>query len=181
MKAKNNLKKKVAQSQDVLSVIKRQHDQLRKFILVLKDENADGLEKQDQLDQFINLLNRHSEAEEQTLYDVLKDMKSSELLALEAMEEHALAKNLIQELTDAEYRTCWNSYIEAKAKVLADIIDHHAKDEEDRLFKEAKKLLTKQELVFLGEEFEQKCEELKQGINIPLHTLEQNKIDTYAE
>lgn len=181
MKAKNNLRKKSNTHQDVLGLIKKQHDQLRRCISVLKDENAESSLKQNQLEKFINLLNMHTEAEEQTLYEVLKELQASELVTLEAIEEHAVAKNLIQELADADYRTSWNSYIEAKAKVLADIVDHHAKDEEDRIFKEAKKLLTRHELIFLGEEFEQKYEELKQGINVPLHTLQQDNLSAYVE
>lgn len=166
MKHATNLHK----AKDILSLIKEQHDTLRESIVILTNDGADPVQKQDCLAKFINLLTMHAEAEEQTIYEVLKDIRASELTTLEAIEEHTVAKNLVQELEDADYKSYWNSHIAAKAKVLADIVDHHAKEEEDVFFKEARALLTKEELINLGEEFEIKCKELKEGINIPLHS-----------
>ena len=155
---------------DILSLIKDQHETLRTSARVLQDESADPTEKQDHLAQFIALLNIHTQAEEQTIYDILKDIQASEITALEALEEHEVAKNLVQELEDVDFRSSWNKVISAKAKVLADIVDHHAREEEKVLFKEARRLLTKEELIALGEEFKLKCKELKEGMDIPLHS-----------
>jgi hemerythrin-like domain-containing protein len=157
-------------AKDILSLIKDQHDILRQSIAILRNENSDSVTKQDQLAKFINLLTMHTEAEEQTIYDVLKDIQASELTTLEAFEEHDIAQKLVQELEDADYKSTWNTHIAAKAKVLADIVDHHAKEEEHVFFKEARSLLTKDELINLGEEFQQKCAELKEGIHVPLHS-----------
>lgn len=171
---KANLKNTTAVSKvaakDILVLMKEQHDQLRQSIVVLQDEKLDALNKQDELAKFINLLNMHSEAEEQTIYDVLKDIQASEFTTLEAIEEHALAKNLVQDLEDADYKSYWTQTISAKAKVLADIVENHIKMEEHVFFKEARSLLTKAELINLAEEFQQKCDELKEGMNIPLHS-----------
>ncbi|MBC7464655.1 MAG: hemerythrin domain-containing protein [Bdellovibrio sp.] len=167
---KGTLKENGKKATDILFLIKAQHDDLRDSIKVLRDESVDPVTKQNQLAKFINLLTMHTEAEEQTIYDVLKDIQASELTTLEALEEHSVAHNLVQELEDADYKSTWNSHIEAKAKVLADIVDHHAKIEENIFFKEARTLLTKEELLNLGEEFVQKCNELKEGIHIPLHS-----------
>lgn len=162
------------QTQDVLSIIKDQHDILRKSIRILKNDGADPNDKQDHLAKFISLLTMHSEAEEQTIYDVLKDIQMSEMTTLEAIEEHTIAKNLVQDLEDADYKSYWNNNIAAKAKVLAEIVELHANEEEKTFFKEARKLLTKEELIFIGEEFEKKCRELKEGLDIPLHSLDSN-------
>lgn len=159
-----------SKEKDILSLIKEQHETLRISARVLQDETADPIDKQDHLAQFIALLNIHTQAEEQTIYDVLKDIQASEISALEAIEEHEVAKNLVQELEDVDFRSSWNNVISAKAKVLADIVDHHAREEEKVLFKEARRLLTKDELIALGDEFTLKCKELKEGMDIPLHS-----------
>ena len=164
------MKQSVNKEKDILNLIKEQHDTLRAWIAVLTNDAADPVKKQNCLAKFINLLTMHSEAEEQTIYEVLKDISASELTTLEAIEEHTVAKNLIQDLEDADYKSYWSNHIAAKAKVLADIVDHHAKEEEDLFFKEARSLLTKEELIHLGEVFQTKCNELKEGLNIPLHS-----------
>jgi iron-sulfur cluster repair protein YtfE (RIC family) len=68
---------------------------------------------------------------------------------LEAYEEHAAAKNAIATLehTDPKDET-----YRAKLVVLSEMIDHHVKEEETQLFKEARTLLNADELVELGEE-----------------------------
>jgi hemerythrin-like domain-containing protein len=177
---KTNLKNTTHSTKDILVLIKEQHDQLRESIVVLQNEDIDALTKQDQLAKFINLLNMHTAAEEQTIYDVLKDIQASEFTTLEAIEEHAIAKNLVQDLEDADYKSSWNAAISAKAKVLAEIVAGHLKMEEQIFFKEARKLLTKEELINLAEEFQQKCDELKEGMNIPLHSPQYGRDISYV-
>jgi hemerythrin-like domain-containing protein len=43
-----------------------------------------------------------------------------------------------------------------KAKVLKDLIEHHAEEEEDELFPRAKSLFSKEELVDLGARMEER-------------------------
>ena len=68
---------------------------------------------------------------------------------LEAYEEHAAAKNLMHvlEQTDPKDET-----YRAKLQVLSEMIDHHVKEEETELFKQARALLSQDELVEIGEE-----------------------------
>ncbi len=143
----------VSRAPDVFSVLKQQHDQLRRLIKVLKDSLAGPSEKQYHLIQFIELLNVHCKAEEQTLYRVLKDISESQNLTFEAFEDHAVAKILIDELKDADYENTWSPFIEAKAKTLAVITETHMLDEENVIFSAAQNLLTEEELRIIGEEF----------------------------
>jgi hemerythrin superfamily protein len=143
---------------DILSRIKEQHEKLRVGIKVLKSENASDQDKQERLEDFIDLLKRHSEAEEETIYDVMKSMNDEQTMIFESVEEHAIAKHLVKELEDADYSKRWNHKIAAKAKVLAEIVEHHAKEEEQDLFPDARKVFTKMELDEMGTVFQEICE-----------------------
>lgn len=144
--------------ENVLDIIKDQHKTLKKSIKVLKNENAASREKLESLSQFIDLLKMHSEAEEQTLYDLLVDMDSVEMIIRESEEEHNIAKRLMTEIEAAHYKENWNAALEAKAKVLAEIVELHADEEENRTFKCAKENFSKDELESMGEQFLGICE-----------------------
>jgi hemerythrin-like domain-containing protein len=47
-----------------------------------------------------------------------------------------------------------------RAKVLKDLIEHHAEEEEQEMFPRAKELLSEEELLELGSEMEERKEEL---------------------
>jgi len=49
----------------------------------------------------------------------------------------------------------------AKAKVLKDLVEHHAGEEEKEMFPRARKLMDKDELQTLGEQLARRKEELK--------------------
>ena len=144
--------------ENVLDVIKDQHKTLMKSIKILKNENAGTKQKLETLSQFIDLLKMHSEAEEQTLYDLLVDLDDGEMIVRESEEEHNVAKRLIAELEGVHFTENWSPAIEAKAKVLAEIVELHANEEELRTFKCAKENFSKEELESMGEQFLSICE-----------------------
>ncbi len=141
---------------DIIFLIQEQHQKLKILTNILKSGHVDSSEKQKQLAHFINLLAANCCAESQTIYEVLKDIKDSEPLTFEGMEEHAVAKILIDELEELNFRSQWNAEIEAKAKILAEIVEHHMAEEESEFFSLARRLLTNAELIIIGEEFKQK-------------------------
>ena len=144
---------------DILSMIKDQHDVLRESIQVLKDPEAAVHLKQKHLAQFIPYLKMHSEAEEQTIYSTLKEIDDAQTATIEAYTEHSLAKSLVSELETKDYSRVWTNEIEAKAKVLAELVEHHADEEEEQFFEKARQNLAKIELKALGEEFYLRCQE----------------------
>ena len=154
--------------ENVLDIIKDQHKTLKKSIKVLKNENAPSRDKIESLSQFIDLLKMHSEAEEQTLYSLLVDFDDSEMVIRESEEEHHIAKQLMTELESASFKENWDSHAEAKAKVLAEMVEHHAMEEEIRTFKCAKENFSKQELESMGEQFLSICEGFETQLVPPL-------------
>jgi hemerythrin-like domain-containing protein len=148
-------------NQNILSLIRSQHEVLRKAIKVLKNENIIGSAKIPHLKKFIGILKMHSEAEEKTVYNVLRDIENDEMIVLEALEEHGLAKELIADLEAMDYENNWDNEVTAKAKVLAEIVEHHAKEEEEEIFAAARQNFTSLELEALGEEFQRICDEFR--------------------
>src|SRR5215475_8813589 len=73
-------------------------------------------------------------------------------LYFEAQEEHHVVDTVLPELksTDPASET-----FAAKAKVLKDLVEHHAEEEETEMFPRSRKLLGRDELVRLGEELAQ--------------------------
>jgi hemerythrin-like domain-containing protein len=145
--------------QNILSLIKQQHDLLRKSIRVLRDDDLDQNQKQSHFRHFFDLLKRHTEGEERTLYEVLRGIPASEMAALEAIEFHKIAADLMEELDELSVHGEWNQEIAAKTKVLAEWVEHHLEDEERDMFRRARNHLLRIELDALGVEFARVCEE----------------------
>jgi len=164
-------------NKNVLSLIKAQHDSLRESMKVLKEENIVSSAKIKHLERFIKILKMHSEAEENTLYSVMKDLENDEMIILEALEEHRIAKELITDLEDMNYKNNWTNETTAKAKVLAEMVEHHADEEEDEVFSEARRNFTSFELEGLGDEFQRICDdfETKEEPGVATSEMEQQE------
>jgi len=97
----------------------------------------------------------HSHVEETIFYPALKaktkkGTESSDEV-LEAYEEHANVKAMIQKLEALEPA---DDTYNAKLQVLSELVKHHVKEEETEMFKQARQLLTESELESLGGQIE---------------------------
>jgi Hemerythrin HHE cation binding domain len=100
----------------------------------------------------------HATVEEELFYPAVRQqIDDEEGLMDEADEEHHIAKVLIAEL---EKMTGDEEHWEAKFKVLAESVRHHIKEEEGKMFKEAKK--TEIDFDVLGDQMSQLKEKLMQ-------------------
>lgn len=148
---------------DILTLVKDQHKILKECIKTITSEKAEDEAKHEALIRFIPTLKMHSEAEEQTIYALMTEKaeeEDEEQMVMEAEVEHSLAKSLVEELEEADYKTEWSTEIAAKAKVLAEIVEHHAEEEEDEFFKAVRENLDKSERLEIGLQFQQKCDEV---------------------
>lgn len=137
----------------VVNIIIRQHQELREYVHVLKNANSTSAEKQSALLDLVALWLAHAQAEENTLYDEVTFSSDLKPLLDEAFEEHAIARILIDELEALNFRLSWNSMIQLKAKTLAEVIEHHLKNEEATYLKLILDLLPQEDLQLLGHEF----------------------------
>ena len=102
--------------------------------------------------QLKNELDVHARIEEEILYPVLEEFDETRDISLEAYEEHALVKQLLEELASApKDDEQWT----AKFTVLKENIEHHVEEEEGEMFKKARKVLSEDEIEELGERLQE--------------------------
>lgn len=140
---------------DVLEEIKKEHDEFRKLITSI--ENADGSKKKTLFEELYAKLIGHHESEEHVLFPDVKKKSDDEGkdIVMEMIEEHSLVAyqfSVIQK-TDIDNET-WGP----KFNVLKEVLTHHMDEEEDELFKQAKKVLDKEVLEDKYEPFEETME-----------------------
>ena len=92
-------------------------------------------------------LNVHELIEEKVLYPALKSHPQAREIVLEGYQEHHVADVLVKELRElASDDEKWG----AKFKVLKENIEHHIEEEESRMFRTARVILSRDELNDLG-------------------------------
>lgn len=144
--------------ESIVNLIIKQDQELREHIHILKSFDSTSDEKQRALLDLVNLWLAHSLAEENTLYDEVSFSNELKPFLDEAYEEHAIAQILIEELEALNFRLTWNSVIQIKAKTLAEVVEHHLKNEEETYLKMILELLPQDELQLLGREFARQFE-----------------------
>jgi len=96
-------------------------------------------------------LDVHAHIEERILYPALKKEAETRNITFEGLEEHHVIKVLLAELAGMVVDTEeWT----AKAKVLQENVEHHVEEEETKMFKLAREILTKEQIEDLGAQLE---------------------------
>ena len=101
----------------------------------------------------------HSPVEEEIFYPAFHEAartKEQNKLFFEAKEEHHVVDVVMPEVGEFG----GNEEFAAKAKVLRDLIEYHAGEEESEMFPAAKKLMGRDQLRELGRRIKQRKEEL---------------------
>lgn len=97
-------------------------------------------------------LEAHTTIEEEIFYPAFKEAgekSEDDKMYFEALEEHRAAGDLV--LPDLLQTEVGSDQFSGRAKVLKELIDHHAKEEEKEMFPRARKLLDQAQLQELGE------------------------------
>ena len=131
---------------DAFNLLKADHRKVEELFSEL--ESARGAAKLRVFQQIKTELDLHTHLEEKIFYPALEKPRQTHDLTLEAYEEHAVVKKLLQELSRGKTA---NDEWQAQAKVLQENVEHHVEEEENELFKKAKAALSKQEIDELGE------------------------------
>jgi hemerythrin-like domain-containing protein len=112
--------------------------------------------KQKLTEKICNALIAHTQIEEEIFYPAVREqVKDSEDMVDEAVVEHQAAKDLIKQLKEMDPD---EDLYDAKVKVLGEEIEHHVKEEEEEMFKQAKK--SGLDLMALGQEMAQRKQEI---------------------
>ncbi len=145
--------KAISRSDDITSLILKDHAPLKKLILTLKDPKVEIMKKRPAYIEFKRALTAHAKAEEESLYIHMKEEAEGDDLRIEGYEgdtEHAIADTLFKEI---DYIGSNDDKWMAKVKVLAELVDHHIKEEEKEFFKRIRKEFDATERIEIGKEY----------------------------
>ena len=99
------------------------------------------------LDTLTRELNAHELKEEKFLYPALRSHPEAKSIVLEGYQEHHVADLVVKELHELKTNDeQWG----AKFKVLKENIEHHITEEEGEMFRIARGVLSREELLALG-------------------------------
>jgi hemerythrin superfamily protein len=138
---------------DAFTLLKTDHKTVAGLMDKIEQTTERAVKTRDELfTQLKSELDIHAEIEEKILYPVLEKADETHDISLEAYEEHRIVKQLLGELEsepkDAEEWT-------AKFTVLKENVEHHVEEEEDEMFKKARKVLSEEEIEELGARLEE--------------------------
>lgn len=138
-------------TEDAISLLKADHKKVKALLEELEKTTDRGAKKRTKLlGQIETELRVHTDIEETIFYPAFRDAvqkKEDRAMYFEALEEHRVVKFVLPHIKDSDPS---GEPFGAKAKVLKELVMHHAKEEEKEMFREAKKVLDKDQLIELG-------------------------------
>jgi hypothetical protein len=145
---------------DALSLLKEDHDKVKKMLEDLDSTTERGVKTREQLFNRIKReLKIHEAIEEEIFYPALKDHPKTRELTLEAYEEHHVVDLVMAEIETVPFdQETWG----AKFTVMKENVEHHIEEEEGEMFKQAKQVFDEDELSQLGESMAKRKQELMQ-------------------
>ena len=134
--------------------IKQDHDHARALLKELKEGEKLAADKRAALfDELKREIWVHAKVEETVFYLPLIDKRKTRAESLEALNEHHIANSLLEEMdTIPQDNDMWAS----KMGVLKETLEHHMKEEEDEVFGEARKVLSREQATAMAEDFDRR-------------------------
>jgi hypothetical protein len=136
--AKVPAKKAAVKLTDAIAILKDDHKNVKKLFKdfdKMKDK-AEDAEKEALVKRICTELTVHTQIEEEIFYPAARKAIDDQDLLDEAAVEHASAKDLIRQLQSMAVS---DPLYDAKVTVLGEYVDHHVQEEQDEMFKKAKK------------------------------------------
>ena len=147
---------------DAIALLKQDHAHVRKLLAELAETTSRAVKTRTELlEKIAAEIEAHTTVEEEIFYPAFKEAgeKSDDAkIYFEALEEHRAAGELVlPDLLKTEVAT---DQFGGRAKVLKELIEHHADEEEKEMFPRAKALLGKERLDQLGEAMQARKQQL---------------------
>ena len=131
----------------VFDILKKEHD---KTLELFKQTQSKRVDHGNVFSQIRTDLTIHMDGEERLLYPVLKEKEPTRDKTLEGWEEHTYIKIVLNDLVGMPRE---DERWQAKLTVLREMVEHHIEDEEENLFKKAKKVITKEQADRIGTDY----------------------------
>jgi hemerythrin-like domain-containing protein len=144
---------KGAFSMNAFTLLKADHEKVAGILEKIEGTTERAIKGREELfAQLKNELDVHTRIEETILYPALEEYEETRDISLEAYEEHAIVKQLLEELESSRKD---DEQWTAKFTVLKENIEHHVEEEEGEMFKKARKVLSEDEIAKLGERLQE--------------------------
>ena len=150
---------------DAITMLEKEHVRVKRLLAELETTTERGVKTRGELFATIKgELTVHEIIEEEIFYPELKAHPKAKDIVLEGYQEHHVVDLLMGELEalDVSDET-WG----AKATVMKENIEHHIEEEEGEMFKSARQVFDRAELLDLGERMELRKRSAKAELNIP--------------
>lgn len=137
---------------DAITLLKDDHKMVRKLLDELEKSTVRAAKRRTTLlAKIATNLKAHTAIEEEIFYPAFKEAgrkSDDDKMYFEALEEHRAAGELV--LPDLLKTDPASEKFSGRAKVLKELVEHHADEEEKDMFPRAKVLFARAELVELG-------------------------------
>ena len=138
---------------DIYERLKKDHDKQRELARQIIETTGDSEERRQLWQQFKIELEAHASAEEQTFYATLMEQPDGSDKARHSVAEHKDAADLVEEIDDMDMSS---SGWQRKFSKLKEEVEHHVDEEEEEVFKLARKLISAEEARDLAGRFEER-------------------------
>jgi hemerythrin-like domain-containing protein len=151
---------------DAITLLKDDHKKVKALLTELADTtNRAQKTRAELLAKIATEIEVHTTIEEEIFYPAFKaagEKSDDAKMFFEAKEEHRAAGDLV--LPDLLKSDVTSDQFGGRAKVLKELIEHHADEEEKEMFPRARELLDRDVLVQLGERMQARKLELMQSL-----------------
>src|SRR6266850_1425575 len=158
---KSNRSSSSGRGKDAIALLMEDHKNVRQLLKKLEATTERSTDQREQLlSKIENEVKMHTTIEEEIFYPAYRDAvrtRDDKELYFEALEEHHVVDLVMPEVKSTETNS---DDFGAKAKVLKDLIEHHAKEEETQMFPKARKAMGAARLKELGQEIQERKHEL---------------------
>ena len=145
-----------------ITMLKADHAKVKRLLRELDQTTERAVKERERLVREIEReLKTHAQIEEELFYPTFKKVSEgtdAEDLFYEATEEHHVVDMVLPALKAANPKS---HEFAAKAKVLKDLVEHHAQEEETEMFPKAQRLLDDEQMQALGDLMQQRKETIQ--------------------
>lgn len=139
---------------DAITLLRNDHRAVERHFKAYESAGARArATRRRHVDSIVRDLSSHAAIEEQVLYPAARiAVEQANDLVLESLEEHHVVKWMLSELDGMPPE---EERFDAKVRVLIENVRRHVEEEEQELFPQVRKVLSKSQLTELGEQLEQ--------------------------
>ena len=133
---------------DAITLLKEDHAKARKLLEELAATTERGVKtREEKWNKLLKELTIHENIEEEIFYPALHEHPKLKDIVLEALEEHHLVDDIVEQLKDTPFD---DEHWIAKFKVTKENVEHHIEEEEGPMFSKVRQEFSRDELDELG-------------------------------